>query len=396
MGLFLVFTFHLHKFSNGGAESNSADALSENPFLPWLVDLVVSGKSLAAREHAFLVDLFSSQGKGAYLSASSSSLVSSLPSTSGPLPADLSSRIQASLQAFSSRHDALGRLSSPWRRSALPRVLYDGDAMSVSDESQLSRDVSEGPPSNPAPDAPNATPAGDESTRLVMPKHFSLFEPRWMRPAPATLDTGSEELIWLNPDIIQFDFSWDHLVGMDDPLEDVKALLESACKEPLQQQHQKQLLEKLDQHSASIAQIGLTPERLPELVENNPAVAFEVLLKLMSSSQITDYLRVLVNMENTLQSMEVVNRLTTAVELPTEFIHLYISNCISSCRNLQDKFNQTRLVRLVCVFLQSLIKNKIVNAQDLFAEVQSFCLEFIKVREAASLFKLLKADDQAE
>jgi hypothetical protein len=171
-------------------------------------------------------------------------------------------------------------------------------------------------------------------------------------------------------------------------------LLAVGFREALLPEAQQRLLLLVEESHVLLEQCGLSPTRLPELVENNPAVAIEVLLKFMSepaNAEISEYIAVLVNMELTAQSMEVVNTLTTAVVLPSEFIHLYITNCISSCRNVAEKFNQNRLVRLVSIFLQSLIRNKIIDVLDLQAEVQGFCLEFSKVKEATTLFRLLKS-----
>ena len=98
-------------------------------------------------------------------------------------------------------------------------------------------------------------------------------------------------------------------------------------------------------------------------------------------------------MTMTLHSMEVVNQLTNAVTLPKDVLSQFVNNCLEGCRNIKDRINQSRMVRLVCVFLQSLMNNRLID-ENQYVSIQSFCLEFTKTKEANALYRSLKAYEQ--
>uniref|UniRef100_A0A5K4EZJ1 CCR4-NOT transcription complex subunit 11 n=1 Tax=Schistosoma mansoni TaxID=6183 RepID=A0A5K4EZJ1_SCHMA len=201
----------------------------------------------------------------------------------------------------------------------------------------------------------------------------------------------SEELIWLNPDIVEHDFHWNNSMELVDITVELRHLVSAAMTSTLTQSQQQTVVQAIKDNPDVIYNVGITPEIVPNFVNRNPVIAIEVLQLLITSPKRDEYLNALLKMEVTVQSIEVVNRLSTKIALPTEFIQDYISNCLAFCYSVNDKFYQMRHVRLVCVLLQSLIRNNIldIHNQDILIEVRTFCLEFTKAREATTLHRLI-------
>lgn len=86
-------------------------------------------------------------------------------------------------------------------------------------------------------------------------------------------------------------------------------LMQHAFKEALSISQRQTLLAELQHDPQIVHELEVTPEVLPDLVENNPIVAIDVLLKMIDSSRdMKDHLTALIQMDMSVYSMEVVNR----------------------------------------------------------------------------------------
>jgi hypothetical protein len=155
------------------------------------------------------------------------------------------------------------------------------------------------------------------------------------------------------------------------------------------------------------------PARLSELIECNPMFAVDVLSRILTANGprvnefvafcfallkfrafgsngvflLCRYLQAILATSLSLHSLDVVNRLlslsngnhsaSTKSLLSPEFLAQFISHCLQACDSAKDKYMQARLVRLVCVFVQALLRNDQHAALQVL-EYHSFC-EFLSM-----------------
>lgn len=177
-------------------------------------------------------------------------------------------------------------------------------------------------------------------------------------------------------------------------LKNEQSILSLAMEQPLDLEQEHTLL-SIDKASFANLIRGVTPENTTQLVTHNPTIAIEFLLKMheYNIENLPAHHSALANMDISLHSMEVVYKLATLRKLHSEYLHVFVMGLFSRCGSNSKKIlggREEKLVRLVAIFLQNLIQNDIVHVEE-FVEIQSFCIEFSKVREVQMLFQLIKS-----
>jgi hypothetical protein len=221
-------------------------------------------------------------------------------------------------------------------------------------------------------------------------------------------------------------------------LDSARAILKESFKNPVAPMRQSTASAALRRDASLANVIARSADAFRETVEKNPPVAASVLLATarVPSARVARLNTLLdVLLENVgVHAMEVVakafeesrearndaravfqtdgNETTTretreklsakfrevssSYPLPSSFLTPFAARCVRRCVDGGEggggsgSRSHNASARLTCMFLQVLLRERHVVVADLPAEVESFCVEFMSVKEAADLFRLVK------
>jgi len=239
---------------------------------------------------------------------------------------------------------------------------------------------------------------------------FCSFNLDFMRPSPQLYwEFDQNELKWKIP-MDEATFLWDNNINDDlksnndnnindiiPPNIDLNKIYKISLKNKMDKNTKdklKILIERLNLNEliklVSVNDISLllkyNPDIIPSIfvpIRNNAKLFneyFEFIIKVTNDEIMIDIMGVVIP-----------KLIEKNIIIPQGYIHQFIINCYPICKNLNDKFIQSKFVRIYGSFIKKLFKMNILKTNaSIKYEIESFCMEFISYTDAASLYQFCK------
>ena len=225
--------------------------------------------------------------------------------------------------------------------------------------------------------------------------NYSTFDPEMVRPTPPMmLPFGRHEVRWMflgeSPKLM-----WDDTECKAMDKKEIVDLLKLALRQPLGEEDTTAIITEMKSWKQHRNLSGfVSADCLHSLVIHNPKLVVPLFL-VLRPNQMNEYFNGLctldvADVEKAQKAFTVMTQIAEKVKIPKKFIIQFISHCIKTCENTKEPFHQTRLIKHICGFVQDLIHQSIISTKDSAVEIEPFCLEFSRIKEAQNLYKLLK------
>jgi len=156
---------------------------------------------------------------------------------------------------------------------------------------------------------------------------------------------------------------------------------------------QRSLLHVFVQHPNSIFKCGLSPAKIPALVEANKEIGNAVLQRLCTTEYRDEFLAALTKADISEPSCDVVLRLVSSGVMPVSSLLAFISHGVKSLEGraaTDSKSVQHRATRVFAVLCHNLVISKVLKHSDVICELQHFCTANASVAEVAQLYGVIR------
>ncbi|CAI4221123.1 unnamed protein product [Auanema sp. JU1783] len=138
---------------------------------------------------------------------------------------------------------------------------------------------------------------------------------------------------------------------------------------------------------------GLNGKNLRKFIEENVKVASEAAFKIVSQNPVLIhiYMNVLLEMDVSVQGLELVRRLYENIpNLSFDPLREFVFSIMDHCQNGTISSSQlVRTVRMVCMFVTSLVKHGLLKNKNVLLGIQDFVLKHREIKEATILYQVI-------